>query len=120
MPTREQKICDGFQFAHAKHREQPVPPTALVAFKSRIGAAKDHSAGANIDADRALICFKEMPITPVEANHDLGGVARGEIGGLAVKRAALINNFERSQNPALLYIVGFEEFIWEPDLNRRN
>ena len=61
-----------------------------------------------------------MPITPVEANHDLGGVARGEIGGLAVKRAALINDFERGQNPALLYIVGFEEFIWERDLNRRN
>jgi len=120
MPPREQKICDGFQFAHAKHREQPVPPTALVVFKSHIGTAKDHSAGANIDADRALICFKEMQITPVEANHDLGGVARGEIGGLAVKRAALINDFERGQNPALLYIVGFEEFIWEPDLNRRN
>jgi hypothetical protein len=105
---------------HAQHREQPVPPTALVAFKSDVSAAKDHSAAANIDADRALISFKEMPIMPVEANHDLGEVARGEIVGRSVKRAALIHDFERGQTPAPLDIVRFENFIWEPDLNRRN
>jgi len=104
---------------HAQHREHPVPPTFLVGFKSHVGAAKDHSATANIDADAALISLKEMPITPVEANHDLGEVARGEIVSRAVKRAALIHDFERAQNPAPLDIVGFEDFIWEPDLNRR-
>jgi hypothetical protein len=104
---------------HAKRREQPVPPTALVAFKSDVGTAKDHSAAANIDGDRALISFEEMPITPVQANHDLGEVAPGEIFDLAVARAALIHDFESGQNPAPLDIVGSENFIWEPDLNRR-
>jgi hypothetical protein len=120
MASREQKFHDGFQFVHAKHHEQPVPPTALVAFKSNVGAAKDHSAAANIDADRALVSFKEMPITSVAANHHFGEVAREEIFDLAVARATLIHDFERGQNPALLDIVGFEDFIWEPDLNRRN
>jgi hypothetical protein len=120
MSSSEQKIYDGFQFVHAKHRARPVPPTALVAFKSDVSAAKDHSAAANIDADRALISFKEMPITPVTANHNLGEVARGEIFDLAVARAALIDDFECGQNPAPLDIVGFENFIWEPDFNRRN
>ena len=55
---------DGLHFADAKGREQPFPPTAVVGFKSA-GAAKDRSLAANIDADRALISFKEMPITQV-------------------------------------------------------
>ena len=61
-----------------------------------------------------------MPITPVTANHNLGEVARWEIFGLAVAGAARIHDFECGQNPALLDIVGFEDFIWELDLNRRN
>jgi len=56
-----------------------------------------------------------MPITPVDANHQAFDVARGEIGGLAVKRAAFINDFERRQNPALLDVVEFDGFIWELD-----
>jgi len=102
-----------------KDREQPVPPTAVVGFKSA-GVAKDRSLAASIDADRALISFKEMPITQVEANHDTLKVARGEIGGLAVDRATLVNDFEGRQNPALLDIVEFDGFIWEPDRNRRH
>ena len=87
--------------------EQPLPPTAVVGFRSEAGVAKDRSPAANIDADCALIGFKEMPITPVDAKHHALEVARGEIGGLAVERAALINDFERRQNPALLDIVEF-------------
>jgi len=117
--SRKISYHDGLQFADAKHREQPLPPTAVVGFKSDAGVAKDRSLAANIDANRALIRFKEMPITPVEANHDALKVARGEIGGLAVERAALINYFEGRQNPALLDIVEFDGFIWEPDRNRR-
>jgi hypothetical protein len=49
---------------------------------------KDRSPAANIDADCALISFKEMPITPVDANHKAFDVARGEIGGFAVQRTA--------------------------------
>ena len=79
----------------------------VVGFKSA-GVAKDRSLAANIDADRALISFKEMPIRQVEANHDALNVARGEIGGLAVERATLINDFEDRQNPALLDIVEFD------------
>jgi hypothetical protein len=37
----------------------------------------------------------------------------GEIGGLAVERAALINDFERRQDPVLLDVVEFDRFIWE-------
>jgi hypothetical protein len=102
-----------------KDREQPLPPTAVVGFNSEAGAAKDRSPIANIDRDRALISFKEMPITPVEANHDAGEVACGEIGGLAVERARLINYFERRQKPVLLGIVEFDGFICEPYRNRR-
>ncbi|PYK64461.1 MAG: hypothetical protein DME50_13460, partial [Verrucomicrobia bacterium] len=56
MLPRGRKISyfDGLQFADAKLREQPLPPTAVVAFRSAAGIAKDHSPAANIDADRAL------------------------------------------------------------------
>ncbi len=116
--SRKISYYDGLQFADAKDREQPLPPTAVVGFKSA-GVAKDRSLAANIDANRALISFKEIPITQVEASHDALKVARREIGGLAVERAALINDFEGRQNPALLDIVEFDRFIWEPDRNRR-
>src|SRR6266487_5575255 len=117
--SRKISYYDGLQFADAKDREQPLPPNCwLLGFKSA-GVAKDRSLAANIDADRALISFKEMPITQVEANHDALKVARGEIGGLAVERATLISDFDGRQNPALLDIVEFDGFIWEPDRNRR-
>ena len=82
------------------------------------GVTKDRSAAAKIDADRALISFKEMPIRQVEANHDALNIARGEIGGLAVERATLINDFEGRQNPVLLDIVEFDGFVWDPARNR--
>ena len=56
-----------------------------------------------------------MRSTPVDANHQALEVARGEIAGLAVERAALINDFERRQNPLLLDIVESDGFIWESD-----
>ena len=68
-----------------KDHEQPLPPTAVVGFNSEARPAKDCSLIANIDPNRSLISFKEMPITPVEANHDAGKVPCGEIGGLAVE-----------------------------------
>jgi hypothetical protein len=108
---------DGLRFAEAKNREQPLPPTAVVGFNSEAGAAKDRSPIANIDPDRALVSFKEMPITAVEANHDALKVACGEIGGLAVERAAVINHFECRQNPALLGIIEFDGSIWQPCRN---
>jgi len=117
MPTTGKALCfslstilyfDGLQFADAMLREQPLPPTAVVAFSSAAGTAKDRSPAANIDADRTLIGFKEMRSTPVDTNHQPLEVARGEIGGLAVERAALINDSERRQNPALLDIVEFD------------
>jgi hypothetical protein len=49
-----------------------------------------------------------MPITPVDANHQAVEVTRGKIGGLAVERAAFINDFERRQNAALLDVVEFD------------
>jgi hypothetical protein len=49
-----------------------------------------------------------MPITPVHANHETVKVTRGEIGDLAVERAALVNDFERRQNPALVDLVEFD------------
>jgi len=49
-----------------------------------------------------------MPITPVDANHQAVEITLWEIGGLAVEQAALINDFERRQNPALLDIVEFD------------
>ena len=110
--------CDGLQFADAKLREQPVPPTAVVAFRSAAGKAKDRSPAVNIDADCALISFKEMRSTPVDASHQAVEVTRGEIGGLAVEAATLINDFEGRQNPALLDIVEFDGFIWDPARNR--
>jgi hypothetical protein len=87
----------------------------LLGLEVRPGISKDRSPAANIDADCALISFKEMPITPVDANHEAVEVTRGEISGLAVERAALINDIERRQNPALLEIVEFDRFIWESD-----
>ncbi len=80
--------------------EQPLPPTAVVGFRSEAGVAKDRSPAANIDADCALIGLKEMPITPVDVKHHALEVARGEISGLAVERAAFIHDFERRQDPA--------------------
>ena len=131
MPTTGKAFCfslsrilyfDGLQFADAKLREQPLPPTAVVGFRSDdAGVAEDRSLAANIDANRALISFqRNLPITPVEANHDALKVARGEIGRLAVEQATLISDFEVRQNPALLDIVEFDTFIWEPDCNRRH
>ena len=99
---------DGLQFADAKLCEQPLPPISVVGFGSEAGVAKDRSPAANIDADCALISFEEMPITHVEASHQALEIARGEIGGLAVERATLINDFERRQNPVLLDIVEFD------------
>ena len=97
MRPRSQKILyyDRLRFAKAKDREQSLPPTAFVGFNSVAGAVKDCSSVAKIDPDRALVSLKEMPITPVEANDDAGEVAGGEIGRLAVERAAFINHFER-------------------------
>ena len=57
---------DGIQFADAKRREQSLPPTAVVGFRSEAGVAKDRLPAVNVDADRALISFEEMPITPVD------------------------------------------------------
>ena len=101
-----------------KDHEQPLQPIAVVGFNSEAGPAKDGSPIANIYPNRALISFKEMPITQVEANHNALKVARGEIGGLAVEAATLINDFEGRQNPPLLDIVEFDGFIWDPDRNR--
>jgi hypothetical protein len=116
--SRKISYYDGLHFANAKHCEQPLPPNCWLLGVKSAGAAKDRSLAANIDADRALISFKQMPITHVEANHDALNVARGEIGSLAVEAATLINDFEGRQNPALLDIVEFDGFIWEPDRNR--
>ena len=51
--SRKISYYDGLHFADAKDREQPLPPTAVVGFKSA-GVAKDRSLAANIDADRRL------------------------------------------------------------------
>ena len=80
------------------------------------GLAKDGSPIANIDADRALISFKEMPIAAVEANHDAGEVARGQIGRLAVERATLINHFSsvetlRSSASSILTGLSVNRFV---------
>ena len=115
--SRKISYYDSLHFADAKNREHPLPPTAVVGFESA-GPAEDRSLAANIDADRALISFKEMPITHVEVNHNALKVARGEIGGLAVETATLINDFEGRQNPALLDIVEIDGFIWGPGRNR--
>jgi len=120
LVTLKPSYFDGLQFADAKRREQSLPPSAVVAFSSAAGVAKDRSPAVNIDADRTLITFKEMPITQVEANHDALKVAHGEIGGLAVEPATLVNDFEGRQSPALLDIVEFDGFIWESGRNRRH
>jgi hypothetical protein len=112
---REILYFDGFQSADLKLREQSLPPTAVVGFRSEARVAKDRSSAVNIDADRALISFKEMPITRVDANHQAVEVAGAKIGGFSVERAALINDFELGQNPALRDTFEFERFIWEPD-----
>ena len=96
---REQQILyyDGLHFADAKHREHPRPPTAVVGFvgfKREAGIPKNRSLAANIDADRALISFKEMPISPMETNHDAFKIACGEISVPAVERPAFISHFE--------------------------
>jgi hypothetical protein len=104
--SRKISYFDGLQFVDAKDRDQPLPPTAVVGFRSEgAGVTKDRSLAANIDANRALIHFKEIPIRQVEANDDALKVAREEIGRLAVEQATLINDFEVGQNPALLDIV---------------
>jgi len=115
LVSREILYSDCFQSADVKLREQSLPPTGVVGFGSEARVTKDRSSAVNIDADRALISFKEMPITRVNANHQALEVTRGEIGGLSVKRAALINDFELGQNPALRDTFEFERFIWEPD-----
>lgn len=82
-----------------KLREQAVPPPAVVGFNRAAGVAKDRSPIAKVDPNRALITFKEMPITTVEASDDAGEVACRKIGGLSVERAPLIHHFEVRQNP---------------------
>ena len=116
--SRRNLYYDCLQFAHVKDHEQPLQPTTVIGFNSEASPAKNGSPIANIDPNRALIRFKEMPITPVEADHDAGNVPCGQIGGLAVERAALINHFERRQDPALLRIVEFDGLICEPCLDR--
>ena len=86
--------CNELQFADAKDREQLLPPTVIVGFGSDVGAVKDGSPVAKIDPDRALVSFKEVPMTPVKTYHDAREVASGEIGVLTIERAALINDFE--------------------------
>ena len=111
---------DGLQFANGRLREQPLPPTSFVGFRTEAGhgerlcagTVKDRSPAANIDGDCALISFKGMPITSVDANHQALEVARREISGLAVERAAVINDFECLQNRAFLDMVEFDRFIW--------
>jgi hypothetical protein len=121
MSSDDQKnsYYDGLQFANAQRREQPLPPSAVVGFAAEAGVSKDRSPAMNIDANRALVSFKEMPITAVDANHEAFEVARGEISSFAVKQAALINDVEPRQNPALFDIVEFDRFICEPNRNRR-
>jgi hypothetical protein len=69
--------CDCLQFADAKDREKPLPPTGVVGFRSEARVVKDRSPVTRIDVDRALISFKEMPFTPMKTNHDGGEVACG-------------------------------------------
>jgi hypothetical protein len=114
LVSREILYFDGFQSADVKLREQSLPPS-VVRFRSEARVTKDRSSAVNIDADRALISFKEMPITRVDANHQAVEIAGGKIGGFSVERAALINDFELGQNAALRDTFEFERFIWEPD-----
>ena len=68
---------DCLQFADAKDREQPLPPTGVVGFRNEARVVKDRSPVTRIDVDCALISFKEMPITPMKTNHDGGEVPCG-------------------------------------------
>ena len=92
LASREILYFDGFQSADVELHKKSLPPSAVVGFGSEAHVAKDRSSAVNVDADRALICFKEMPITRVDANHHPIEVAGGKIGGLAVERAALTND----------------------------
>src|ERR1700745_2206109 len=94
LSVRSAWNCDEFQFADAKDREQLLPPTAIVGFGSDAGAVKDGSWVAKIDPDRALVSFKEVPMTPGKTHPDVREVSCGESGVLTVERAALINDFE--------------------------
>ena len=106
---------DGLQFAGETSRQQPLPPTIVVGFRSEAGVAKDRSPAANIDADWALIVSKKCQSPTWKPATQALEVARVEIGGLAVERAVFINDLERRQNPVLLDIVEFDGFIWESD-----
>jgi hypothetical protein len=103
-PPGELKISyyDGLQFADAKYREQFLPPTAFAGFNSLPGAAKDRSPIAKIDPDGAFVGFKEMVITPMEANHDVPKVACPKIGVLAIERAAC-----KKKTPSLVKTLCF-------------
>jgi hypothetical protein len=74
LPFGRRWYYDSLPFADAKDREQPLPPTGVVAvgFRNEASVVKDCSLVTRTDVDRALISFKEMPITLVEANHDAG------------------------------------------------
>jgi hypothetical protein len=50
LVSREVLYFDGFQSADVKLREQSLPPSAVVAFRSEARVAKDRSSAVNIDA----------------------------------------------------------------------
>jgi hypothetical protein len=77
LPFGQRWYYDCLQFADAKDREQPLPPTGVVGFRKEARVVKDRSPVTRIDVDCALISFKEMPITPMKTNHDGGEVACG-------------------------------------------
>ena len=77
LPFGRRWYCDCLQFADAKDREQPLPPTGVVGFRNEARVVKDRSPVTRIDVDRTLISFKEMPFTPMKTNHDGGEVACG-------------------------------------------
>src|SRR5262249_13641662 len=109
---------DSLQLTDVRLREQRTPPPAIAGFNRAPGPPKDRSPIAKVDPDGALVSLKEMPIPPVESNHDIGEVACRKIGGLSVRRAPLINHFQRRQNSALLGIVGLDGLICKPCRNR--
>ena len=71
------RYCDSLQFADAKDREQPLPPTGVVGFRNEARVVKDRSPVTRIDVDHALVSFKEMPFTTMKTNHDGGEVPCG-------------------------------------------
>jgi hypothetical protein len=77
LPFGQCGYYDCLHFADAKDRGQALPPTGVVGFRNEACVAKDRSPVTKIDVDRALISFKEMPITPMKANHDGGEGACG-------------------------------------------